>query len=365
MRIETANLLNAEPRLPVRQISPGARNRPGCKARGAGVLSKAARSSGKISRAPGQALEPDARPVRQGGIVCGTDFSVHAGEAADVAAMLAGKLEVGLTLAHVVAPERGQTGYSRSQAMLRLRGRNKLKQEAGRLRAGGIAVKEAFLSGSPAVELVKAALQQKAGLIVVSSLGEDVPPARWLIGSVAEQTAHLSSAPVLVVRDPRPFRDWAAGNQPLNILVAHDFSASADAALTWAATLSALEPCHLTVAHLSTPRVAGDWLELGGAPAPARRWGEVRQLLREDLEQRCKGTLGDTKFQSEVIRVRDSVGARLVSLAKARRADLIVVGSNQKGALRRLYLGSVSRTVLREAAISTACVPIRHNPEGR
>lgn len=295
------------------------------------------------------------------GIVCGTDFSIHAREAADVAATLALKWGGSMTLAHIVEPARGDATSSTLNAMLRYKKRNRLKNETELLRARGVIVNEAFLSGSPAAELVKCAIKQRARLIVVSSVGS-LLPTRLLLGSVAEQTAYLSPVPVLVVRDPKPFKAWASGKRSLNIIVGHDFSASADAALDWVAALRKIGHCRITVAHLATTQVATGWLEVDGKSTPKSSLVKVRQLLKGDLVQRCREALGKTKFQVEIIPVRDSVASRLVSLAHAHRADLIVVGTNQKGMLRRLCLGSVSRGVLREALVSVGCVPVMSNP---
>jgi nucleotide-binding universal stress UspA family protein len=241
--------------------------------------------------------------------------------------------------------------------MLRYRGRNKLRKEAERLRTRGATVQEAFLTGFPATEIVRCAIREKAGLIVVSSVGS-LLPTRLLIGSVAEQTAQRSPVPVLLIRDPKSFRAWASGKRPLNVLVAHDFSATADAALGWAAELRRIGRCSITVAHLSTTQLSTGWLEVGEKPGSRRSLVEIRELLRSDLARRCRGLLGKSRFKVEVLPVRDSVAPRLVSLAKARGADLIVVGTNQKGTLRRLCLGSVSRGVLRDALVNVACVPM-------
>lgn len=359
MTIDTEKTLAAAPGWRARRVTRTARPRPTCdptSGRIAEARDNADSTPSKLPQHPSQASRASAGEVRQAGIVCGTDFSIHAHEAADVAAALASKLRTDLTLVHVVERARGNATSRSLNAMLRYRGRNQLKREAERVNARGITVGEAFLSGSPATELVKVATRRQAGLIVVSSLGQ-VPPARWLLGSVAEHTANHSPVPVLVVRDPKPFRDWASGKRSLNILVGHDFSASADAALALVATLREIGRCRITVAHLPTTQVATGWLEVGGKPGSKKSLVEVRELLKGDLIQRCRGPLGKSRFQVEVISARDSVALRLVSLAKIQGADLIVVGTNQKGALRRLCLGSVSREVLRCAQTNVACVP--------
>lgn len=364
MATNTLNTLNGAPRLIARQIARTANPRPtGAPASDpvVDVHESVAATPGDLRETLPQTSAANAGPAEGAGIVCGTDFSIHAREAADVAATLAWKSGASLTLAHVLEPARGDATAKSLNAMLRYKSRNKLKLEAERLRASGTTVDETLPSGSPPRELVRVATAHQAGLIVVSSLGH-IEPARWLIGSVAEQTAQLSPVPVLVVRDSKPFRAWKSGRKSLNILVGHDFSASADAALAWVAALRSMGRCRITVAHLPTTQVATGWVEVGSKASSKKRLVDIRELLREDLIQRCRGLLGKSRFQVEVISVRDSVAPRLVKLGRALGADLIVVGTSQKGTLRRLCLGSVSRGVLRDAMASVVCVPATTKP---
>lgn len=290
-------------------------------------------------------------------IVCGTDFSIHAREATDVAAAMSQRTGAPLVVAHAVEPARSGGGSKRLTAMLRYRGRNNLAKDVERLRAVGVNVAEEFLTGVPSIEVVKCAQRHEAGLIVVSSLGE-VHPGRWLIGSVAEQIAQTSPAPVLVVRNPRPFIDGFKKRKPLNILIGHDFSPSADAAVAWVAALKAIARCRINIVHFSLTQVAPDWLQVGTSPGGKMTLVQTRELLADALRERCKAQLGTARFQIHVRSIRGSVDSRLVAFAKEQGADLIVVGTNQKSTIRRLCLGSVSRGVLRETSSSVACVPI-------
>ena len=61
-------------------------------------------------------------------------------------------------------------------------------------------------SGSPAAEIIKAATQDEAGLIVVAAGGRGLSDV-ILVGSTAQQVQHYAPCPVLVVRPaPRPGR---------------------------------------------------------------------------------------------------------------------------------------------------------------
>jgi nucleotide-binding universal stress UspA family protein len=242
--------------------------------------------------------------------------------------------------------------------MLRYRNRNKLQEETERLSARGVRVEAAFLAGAPAAEVVKCASRHAAGLIVVSSLGQ-LHPSRWLVGSVAEQMAQTAPVPVLVVRKPQPFMDWLKKRKALRVVIGHDFSDSADAAVAWVAALNKLAPCRITIVHLWSTQIAREWLEVGIESDRKGTLVETHRFLAEALRRRCKAALGTARFELQVRAIRSCTASRLISFAKQQNADLIVVGTNQKGTLRRLCLGSVSRSVLREASSSVACVPMK------
>jgi nucleotide-binding universal stress UspA family protein len=70
--------------------------------------------------------------------------------------------------------------------------------------AWGPAVGKQVRSGSPAAEIIKAAEEQDAGLIVVAAGGRGLSDV-ILVGSTAQRVQHYAPCPVLVVRPaPRP-----------------------------------------------------------------------------------------------------------------------------------------------------------------
>ena len=66
----------------------------------------------------------------------------------------------------------------------------------------GPQVHRQVLSGSPAAEIIKAAEEHDAGLVVVAAGGRGISDA-ILVGSTAERVQHYAPCPVLVVR-PAP-----------------------------------------------------------------------------------------------------------------------------------------------------------------
>src|SRR3712207_1220739 len=70
----------------------------------------------------------------------------------------------------------------------------------------GPTVDKQIRSGSPAAEIIEAAQEQDAGLVVVAAGGRGITDA-ILIGSTAQRVQHYAPCPVLVVRPaPRPRR---------------------------------------------------------------------------------------------------------------------------------------------------------------
>lgn len=70
----------------------------------------------------------------------------------------------------------------------------------------GPKVQKRIRSGSPANEIIKAATQYDAGLVVVAAGGRGISDA-VLVGSTAQRVQHYAPCPVLVVRPaPRPKR---------------------------------------------------------------------------------------------------------------------------------------------------------------
>jgi len=164
------------------------------------------------------AAKNDQRPI-----VCATDFSATAGEAADVAAEMARRLNVKLFLFHV-EEFRGLAVTDPSLFELVVsKNRAALDREANRLRKTGTIVAENLLSGPVFEELVNAAIEVNARLIVLGAVGHGVAR-RLLVGSVAERVAETSPIPTLVVRPGGKLIPWIRGQQPLKVLVGYDFS---------------------------------------------------------------------------------------------------------------------------------------------
>jgi nucleotide-binding universal stress UspA family protein len=290
-------------------------------------------------------------------IICGTDFSVHAAEAANVAASLASRGNSMITLIHAVEPAQLELFSKIHLEYLRAKLGRKLIAEANRLRKAGAHVSKNLVLGRPHEVLVESAQRSKAGLIVVSSLGQ-IAISRLLVGSVAERTAQAATVPTLVVRDYKPLTAWAEGRRSLNVFVCYDFSPSSDAALRWVATLKEIGSCRITVAYVSWPPSETRRLGISSHASSADNPPEVQKLLERDLKERCAMLLGKGKVNIVVASAWGSQDMRLIEMANSDRADLIIAGTSQRRGVNRFWLGSVSRGILHHAPTNVACVPM-------
>ncbi len=293
-------------------------------------------------------------------IICGTDFSVHANEAALTAATLAARLGETLTLVHVLDPSRYTNPSKDLMDHLRKGRQQKLDSLNERVKRRAARVEAQVVEGTPATKLTELAAATDARLLVVSANGQ-IAPTKWFAGSMADQAVQGSTIPVLVVRDPRGLKEWAYDKRPLRVLVGYDYSASADAALRWVASLRQIAPCEITVVYVAS--AIKERTRLGIAPpmSPIYYPSGIKQFLASELKQKCDSVFGEDGAKVRVLADWGRPDSHLIEVAGDNRADLLVVGTSQRRGLARL--GSVSRAVLHYAHMNVACVPAPIVPE--
>lgn len=138
------------------------------------------------------------------------------------------------------------------------------------------------------------------------------------------------------------------------IIVGIDGSPASDAAVSWAAHDAAIRGLPLTLVHVENP-AAPTWSQ---APlleeSPAEEVAEGRGLLAT-ASKIARDAVADT--------AQIHINGELLSSApvpalvdQSKDAELIVVGSNGRGALSRSFLGSVSSGLIRHAHCPVALI---------
>ena len=289
-------------------------------------------------------------------IICGTDLSENAGEAARAAASIAKRLGVPLELVHVIDELGAGLTVRSEQSAIYDPVRNRVQALADELKCGfGIDVKSIVLPGVAHDTLIQLARAGHATLLVVSTMGSKKEH-RWLLGSTAERVAQASPIPVLIVRDAAPIEAWA-GNQPLRMMIGVEIATTSKAALHWAASLRELGPCDLLVTQVASPFV--EHLRLGlPAPMPLDHLQpELLEPMNRDLRAWAGELPGDGETSFGVSPGWGRVDTHLALLAAESKVDLLVVGTHQRAGAARLWQGSVSRGVLHQASCNVVCVP--------
>lgn len=288
-------------------------------------------------------------------IICGTDLSAASAGALDVALALArlyGHREV--VLAHVVDPELGGS-VARERALDDARA--VLDEQAARAHPGGPAVRGELIVGPPDEAIVELAEAEGSELIVTAARSTSSSLLR--LGTTTAKIIARASVPVLIVRDPAPWLEFASGARPLRVLLGIDDSAVCDLGIQWTQALAARGPVEIVLGAIYYPddAAARYGVELRGMVDADP---EIERLMARDLTRRF-GTLAEgaaaagAKVTARPRRGLGRIGDHVVELARDEKVDAIVVGTGQKTGLGRL--GSVSSIIVNDAPQSVVCVP--------
>lgn len=165
-----------------------------------------------------------------------------------------------------------------------------------------------------------------------------------LLGSVSQQLCEHATVPVTVVRTASDHLDAP----PQRILVGHDGSAHAAAALTFAIDLAGRCDAKITVVHVTGTRVVSDDPDAERTITP--------RAYRETVEGWCRPAReADADHDIEI--VDGDPRTALLHVATTRDADLLVVGTRGRGAFANLLLGSVAASVIRHSEIPVTVIP--------
>jgi nucleotide-binding universal stress UspA family protein len=204
--------------------------------------------------------------------------------------------------------------------------------------------------GSAAEEIAAIARRYEADLIVTGRHHERHGVLAHL-GSTAEALVRSGVAPVLLgtgVRDVRPRR----------ILAARDGGDATDAVVSCARLLAERSGAGVTALHVVPSAV------LGAALAPAVPGADAADDDGRDPSRRDADRYADALVAGGLPRDRVSSetafgepGQEILAAAERHESELVVMGTHNRGGVRRLLLGSVAREVLRGAACPVVVVP--------
>ena len=201
-----------------------------------------------------------------------------------------------------------------------------------------VSTRIALREGKPVDEVLALAASLPADLIALGTHGTRVIT-RAILGSVAEGVMGRAGCPVLAVPTAA---SPSAGPRLETVLWATDFSRHALRAGQWALSIAAKSHARLVLVHV----VEGDNLI-----PDAERVREGEHRLHEAAAA-CR----DAGGTAETIVTFGSAARDVVRLAQERAADLIVMGVEGPHAVHRLFFGSTTHRVVRDAPCAVLAV---------
>ena len=288
-------------------------------------------------------------------ILCPVDFSDYSRRALDHAIAIARWYESTVTALHVfsAAPVAAWgpgpvifqpivlTAVDREQLLTDTKGF--IEAES----APGVAIDAVVREGSTAAEILDQASSMNADLVVIGTHGRSGFE-RLALGSIAEKVLRQARCPVMTVppRLPDAVPAWPVLFK--EILCALDFSECSMHALTYALSLAQEADGRLTLVHVLADDVGGQigmgaddgslTVVLRQHEADARRL--LEQAVPESAAAYCK---------AESVLLRGKPWKEILRIAAERRAELIVMGVQGRGAADLMFFGSTTQHVVRQA----------------
>lgn len=275
-------------------------------------------------------------------ILCPIDFDEHSSRALARAQDLALRHGAELRLLHVFPsrPEsilmpRAGVGAQSDGA-----GGTHLDSLAERIRERGVRCEVATVHGDPAFQILQAARDGKADLIVMATHGRK-GVARVVLGSVTEAVLHATPCPVLTI----PPRAAGAGGSFRRVLCAVDLAPSSSATLSHA--LAMVEEAHseLTVVNVIDPAFSSR------PPAAAR--AHTLDALERLHRRAC---IAQGCVVRDAVRIGETA-TEILQLAMEYDAQLVVVGAHSRRPAVAAMVGSCADRIVRESPCPVLAVP--------
>ncbi|MDO8212128.1 universal stress protein [Conexibacter sp. CPCC 206217] len=302
-------------------------------------------------------------------IIAGYDGRDHASDALALGLLLARTTSA--TLLVVCAYPEDPLGHGGALADLGTSARHDAERAIEQARAvvgdgGGVAVEFHALAGAkPSQVLHDFAEQREATLIVVGATHHGAA-VRLLTGSTPERVLDGSPCPVAVA--PLGYAEanqdhavdgtlGGAGGTPLTVAVAFDDSPESARALDAAADFARRAGGGRLRVVTAVNSAVGAY-----PPLDPTAYAEIANLARETAQERLDKALAGLEGLTVDAAVLDGDPA-IVLLEDSEHDDVLFTGSGAKGPFRRVLMGSVSTTLLREAACPVVIVP-RPSGEG-
>jgi len=276
-------------------------------------------------------------------ILCPIDFDEHSGRAVARGQDVARRHGAELRLLHVL-PVRAESilmPRPGTAEQVERAARTHLEELALLIREGGVRCEVSIAHGDPAFQILQAARDGAADLIVMATHGRKGVP-RVVLGSVTEAVLHATPCPLLTI-PPRV----GEGGGFRRVLCAVDFAPSS--AETFSQALGMVQGAYgeLTLLNVVDPAYSTGEPEAARARAEAAL-AALHRRLPEQTAHWCALT--------DAVRFGET-SAEILRAAAEGESDLVVIGAHARRPAVAAMVGSCADRVVRESPCPVLAVP--------
>ena len=231
-----------------------------------------------------------------------------------------------------------------------------LLEQKRKLTDQGLDASIELASGAPSEEIRRVADEKDASLIVIGSHGESMAEhALFKFGGTASEVLHSFTRPLLLVRThivqkgTEICAEGSCANYLENILYCTDFSDTAQRAYEYVEQLVEVGCKNVTIMHVQDRTKIDKHL--------SNRLEEFNRIDSERIEMLTERL---AKKGANSVEVKIPYGiptAEILSELETGNYSLVVMGSQGRGYVRQLFLGSVSHNITRLAGVSVLLIP--------
>jgi nucleotide-binding universal stress UspA family protein len=227
-----------------------------------------------------------------------------------------------------------------------------LRQTAERLRDKGLDVDYVVGDGS-VVDVTRNIVEERGVDLVVTSTRGGSGARHWLTGGVASRIVQSISKPVLLVQSEG--QDGGTGPPLKRLLVALDGSETSELVMPYAMALS--DTFQADILLLSVPEVpeptqfgAGvDWLESKRAEAETKSWKYLDTIMAA-VRDECPAV--------RTVVTGSRPASAIVDVATSQGVDMIMMATQARAGLERLWAGSVTERVVQNTQLPVFLLPV-------
>ncbi len=224
-----------------------------------------------------------------------------------------------------------------------------LEKQSRALADQGFAVTAEIRLGLPAIEINRTAREKQCALIVIGSHGYNLSK-EILLGGVATAVLHSATKPVIVIKMKPALTPKDKAWHPLeHILYSTDFSDNAEAAFLYLEQLIGLGAKKVTLLHIQD-QILGRHLK--------DRLDEFNQIDTERLERLRDRLLTKGKPDIGIEIHLGIVAEEILKRITDNDITLVVMGTQGRGHIGEMFLGSVSNKVVRRSPVPILLVPL-------